>query len=132
MARPLAMNRLTSVGLLCASLWFAGMGFVQPVAAQVVQAGSAPIVKGLPDFTELVEQVGPSVVNIRTLEKRLRERCRAMSLMQRCKNSSVASLACPCLFLATPIHRVSNDVASQKRHNPRVWARASSCPRMAL
>ena len=69
MARPLAMNRLTSVGLLCASLWFAGMGFVQPVAAQVVQAGSAPIVKGLPDFTELVEQVGPSVVNIRTLEK---------------------------------------------------------------
>lgn len=27
------------------------------------------MVKGLPDFTELVEQVGPSVVNIRTLEK---------------------------------------------------------------
>jgi serine protease Do len=26
-------------------------------------------VKGLPDFTELVEQVGPSVVNIRTMEK---------------------------------------------------------------
>jgi len=69
MARPLAMNRLTSVGLLCASLWFAGVGFVQPVAAQVAQAGNAPIVKGLPDFTELVEQVGPSVVNIRTLEK---------------------------------------------------------------
>ena len=35
-----------------------------PVAAQPV-AG----VRGLPDFTELVEQVGPSVVNIRTLEK---------------------------------------------------------------
>jgi len=69
MARPLAMNRLTSVGLLCASLWLAGMGFVQPVAAQVAQAGNTPIVKGLPDFTELVEQVGPSVVNIRTLEK---------------------------------------------------------------
>lgn len=33
---------------------------VQPAAAQV---------RGLPDFTELVEQVGPSVVNIRTLEK---------------------------------------------------------------
>jgi serine protease Do len=27
------------------------------------------LVKGLPDFTELVEQVGPSVVNIRTLER---------------------------------------------------------------
>lgn len=31
-----------------------------------VQAQS---VRGLPDFTELVEQVGPSVVNIRTMEK---------------------------------------------------------------
>ena len=27
------------------------------------------LVRGLPDFTELVEQVGPSVVNIRTLER---------------------------------------------------------------
>ncbi|MEO6623242.1 MAG: serine peptidase, partial [Burkholderiaceae bacterium] len=26
-------------------------------------------VRALPDFTDLVEQVGPSVVNIRTLEK---------------------------------------------------------------
>ena len=26
-------------------------------------------VRGLPDFTDLVDQVGPSVVNIRTLEK---------------------------------------------------------------
>ncbi|MBM3386843.1 MAG: Do family serine endopeptidase, partial [Betaproteobacteria bacterium] len=32
-------------------------------------AGQAPQVRGLPDFTELVERVGPSVVNIRTLEK---------------------------------------------------------------
>ncbi len=37
---------------------------VQPVRAQ-----SAPLVRGLPDFTDLVEAVGPSVVNIRTLEK---------------------------------------------------------------
>jgi len=46
---------------------------VRPVAAQsTVQQGaavSAPVVHGLPDFTELVEQVGPSVVNIRTLQK---------------------------------------------------------------
>lgn len=34
------------------------------------RAQSAPVlVKGLPDFTELVELVGPSVVNIRTIEK---------------------------------------------------------------
>jgi serine protease Do len=39
------------------------------VNAQQVPAANAPVVRGLPDFTELVEQVGPSVVNIRTLEK---------------------------------------------------------------
>jgi serine protease Do len=33
------------------------------------QAQAAASVRGLPDFTELVEQVGPSVVNIRTTEK---------------------------------------------------------------
>ena len=38
-----------------------------PVVAQA-QPGQA-VVRGLPDFTDLVEQVGPSVVNIRTLEK---------------------------------------------------------------
>jgi len=39
---------------------------VVPVPAS---AQSAPIVKGLPDFSDLVEQVGPSVVNIRTTQK---------------------------------------------------------------
>jgi len=38
--------------------------------AQVAQApAAAPLVGGLPDFTALVDQVGPSVVNIRTTEK---------------------------------------------------------------
>jgi serine protease Do len=40
-----------------AALFF---GVVPPAAAQV---------RGLPDFTELVEQVGPAVVNIRTIER---------------------------------------------------------------
>ncbi|HNO41187.1 MAG TPA: trypsin-like peptidase domain-containing protein, partial [Ottowia sp.] len=39
-----------------------------PLAAQA-QAPAAPIVRGLPDFTDLVEQVGPAVVNIRTVER---------------------------------------------------------------
>ena len=33
------------------------------------QTAAAPVVSGLPDFTQLVEMVGPSVVNIRTTEK---------------------------------------------------------------
>mgnify|MGYP001764896617 FL=1 len=41
-----------------------------PVLPAVAQSGAtAASVRGLPDFTDLVDQVGPSVVNIRTLEK---------------------------------------------------------------
>lgn len=42
-----------------------GLGLVSSALAQ----NQVSAVRGLPDFTELVEQVGPSVVNIRTLEK---------------------------------------------------------------
>lgn len=40
-------------------------------AAMTVLTGQSAVaqVRGLPDFTELVEQVGPSVVNIRTIER---------------------------------------------------------------
>ena len=37
--------------------------------APVLAQANANVVRGLPDFTDLVDQVGPSVVNIRTLEK---------------------------------------------------------------
>ena len=42
-----------------------------PVSAQttVVPVAPAASVRGLPDFTDLVDLVGPSVVNIRTLER---------------------------------------------------------------
>jgi len=52
-----SLLRLAAAGALVAVL------AVLPVASLQAQ------VRGLPDFTELVEQVGPSVVNIRTLEK---------------------------------------------------------------
>ncbi len=39
------------------------------LAAVIAPDSALAQLKGLPDFTELVEQVGPSVVNIRTLEK---------------------------------------------------------------
>jgi serine protease Do len=39
------------------------------LAAAMAPHSALAQVKGLPDFTELVEQVGPSVVNIRTIEK---------------------------------------------------------------
>ncbi|MFZ5486431.1 MAG: DegQ family serine endoprotease [Pseudomonadota bacterium] len=45
----------------------AGAGLLVPVSAAQAQPGAAA--RGLPDFTDLVEQVGPSVVNIRTLER---------------------------------------------------------------
>ncbi|MEY4122974.1 MAG: putative periplasmic serine endoprotease DegP-like precursor, partial [Pseudomonadota bacterium] len=57
----MAMKQLISVSVICAAFLAGGVGLPLPVAAQTVRA--------LPDFTDLVEQVGPSVVNIRTLEK---------------------------------------------------------------
>ena len=49
-------------------LWAGSPAWAQPQAA--VSPASAPVlVRGLPDFTELVDLVGPSVVNIRTLER---------------------------------------------------------------
>jgi serine protease Do len=52
--RALALGGLLALGVVCA--------FVPMQSAQAQ-------VKGLPDFTELVDQVGPSVVNIRTVER---------------------------------------------------------------
>ena len=46
-----------------------GALFAVALATAMVPAAWAQSGRGLPDFTELVDQVGPSVVNIRTLEK---------------------------------------------------------------
>ena len=47
----------------------AGVMAMAAVAAFVSASPAFAQSRGLPDFTDLVEQVGPSVVNIRTLEK---------------------------------------------------------------
>ena len=58
-------NALRSVALAC---MFAGISGAM-VMPQVALAQPAAAVRGLPDFTDLVDQVGPSVVNIRTVER---------------------------------------------------------------
>ena len=60
-ARNHLRSRACSLALASAAL----VAMVPPVPAL---AQSAPQPRSLPDFTELVEQVGPAVVNIRTLE----------------------------------------------------------------
>jgi serine protease Do len=57
----MAIQKMISAGVVCVGLLAGGMGLSLPAAAQTTRT--------LPDFTDLVEQVGPSVVNIRTLEK---------------------------------------------------------------
>jgi serine protease Do len=59
-------NQVRGCGLAMA-LAFAGAAAFLPAAPVLAQ--SAPQPRSLPDFTELVEQVGPAVVNIRTLER---------------------------------------------------------------
>lgn len=52
------------------AVWFAAtLGLTALGALAPVSSVHAQAVRGLPDFTDLVDQVGPSVVNIRTLEK---------------------------------------------------------------
>ncbi len=48
---------------------FAGVSSLMVVPLHSAHAQPAAAVRGLPDFTDLVDQVGPSVVNIRTVEK---------------------------------------------------------------
>ena len=49
--------------------FFLALACVLSLQVPLTSSAQQAVVKGLPDFTELVEQVGPSVVNIRTLEK---------------------------------------------------------------
>ena len=56
-------NKLVGAPALAAAMALVAVTAVVPVQPAFAQ------VRGLPDFTELVEQVGPSVVNIRTVEK---------------------------------------------------------------
>jgi serine protease Do len=59
-------KNLRSCGLAMALALAGAASFVQPAPAF---AQSAPQPRSLPDFTELVDQVGPAVVNIRTVER---------------------------------------------------------------
>ena len=52
---------------LCTLLAAVHTSLAQPTSAPAVTGSAAP--RGLPDFADLAEQVGPSVVNIRTTEK---------------------------------------------------------------
>ena len=65
---PLSWKTLR-VPVLVALLSVAGTVAMMPAKPVVAQPAAAPVLRGLPDFSELVELVGPSVVNIRTLEK---------------------------------------------------------------
>jgi len=63
---------VSAVGLVMSSSLFPHPSQAQqpsPAAVAATPAAAPVIVKGLPDFTELVERVGPSVVSIRTTQR---------------------------------------------------------------
>ncbi len=55
--------------LVLSALLFSGAVLLPGAPAWAAQQVAAPLVTGLPDFTDLIEKVGPAVVNIRTTEK---------------------------------------------------------------
>ncbi len=64
-----ALGSLFALGL-TAGIWGINHTSVGAQTAAAPPVANAPVlVKGLPDFTDLVDLVGPSVVNIRTAEK---------------------------------------------------------------
>jgi serine protease Do len=63
------MKMLLNLKKMKLKLWFCTVGALLTTGVLLVVPAGAAQMRGLPDFTELVEQVGPSVVNIRTLEK---------------------------------------------------------------
>jgi serine protease Do len=56
-------------GVLVGGLWSVNHGPVVAQPAPATSSAAVPLVRGLPDFADLAEAVGPSVVNIRTAEK---------------------------------------------------------------
>ncbi len=66
---PSKRYTLLASALLLVGITFVGTLALTHTASSTAQSAASPAVRGLPDFTELVEQVGPSVVNIRTSEK---------------------------------------------------------------
>jgi serine protease Do len=55
--------------IVLSTLLLAGAGLLPAAPALAAAQVGAPLVTGLPDFTDLIEKVGPAVVNIRTTEK---------------------------------------------------------------
>jgi serine protease Do len=60
---------LTAGRTLVSALIVATAGLLTVPAAALAAPVAAPLVTGLPDFTDLIDKVGPAVVNIRTTEK---------------------------------------------------------------
>lgn len=80
------------------------------LSVAVLSSGAAfAQVRGLPRLTDLVEQVGPSVVNIRTLEKVSTESATVVLVNRKCRSFSGDS-ACPCpTFACQPAARAAQD-----------------------
>jgi serine protease Do len=81
MSSPIRAARLVGVFLATSLLSACGAQSSSAAAATPAPAASAPVpaaasaaplVRGLPDFANLVEQVGPAVVNVTVIEKRQR------------------------------------------------------------
>lgn len=64
---PRALSR-RSIGLILSALLAAGSAFL-PSSALAAAPVQTPVVTGLPDFSDLIDKVGPAVVNIRTTER---------------------------------------------------------------
>ena len=61
--------QIKKAGISALAVPFFAVGAALMPPSVAAQSGAAPSVRGLPDYTDLVDQVGPAVVNIRTMER---------------------------------------------------------------
>jgi S1-C subfamily serine protease len=119
-------GKTLSALLVGASVWMSPA--VLGLAAATAAAPVTGAVIGLPDFADLVDKVGPAVVNIRTTERvRLGQGGRAT---KRCRNSCAASSAARCRR-RRPRGRRSRS-SRRKRKCSAASAPASSFPTTAM
>jgi len=125
----MTMHKSFSRVLLVSCLTLAmGLGTYSSFAqAQAATPGS----RVLPDFTDLVEQVGPSVVNIRTLEKVTVRDAQSGTPDEEMQELFRRFFGVP---MPAPTVRVNNvrTVRNKSKSNPKAWALASSCQPMVL
>src|SRR5450830_1397475 len=119
------------------SLLSASILSFSPVLFGAATAIAAPAVVGLPDFADIVDRTGPSVVNIRTTERvKAGDQASGGADDEEMQEFFRRFLVCRCRVNSSQTRQMYRAIKARVAMPSRtrcleVWGRASSSPRMA-